>query len=245
MDIPKIVHSSWHSPLAHLWRDVRLEAIQKQLRFFKFSPVSTQIFRAFSLPLNQVRVVIMTLSPYSQVCADGTLYATGLAMGTPHVDTETLKSIRAALFEDFRDITSEGLDLTLEHWHGQGVMLLNKALTVTQNSTDAREHVDMVNYGRFKFPGWSWFTRGAIEAIDKECNGVVFCFLGKDAQEYKSLVSRKNYVITAPHPVARYYQMRRYPGKAVDEGLDFSKSGIFRKINEITTNIDKATIKWF
>lgn len=243
MNVPQIVHRSWHEPLAHLWSDTRLGEIQRCLAYLKFSPEARNIFRAFSLPMGEVRVVMMALSPYSQIGYDGTRYATGLAMGTPDVDTETLKSIRGCLWNDYHDLRSEDLNLSLEHWHEQGVMLLNKALTVTLDTRDAKEHIRQKDYGRFVFPGWEWFTSEVVQAIDRLCSGVVFVFLGSEAGGYAELVTN-NQVIRTPHPVARYYYMRNKTGE-VPAYLDFTKTGLFKKIDEITYNIDKTKIQWY
>lgn len=242
--IPKIVHESWYEPLAHLWSDPRLIQIKDQLRYFKFSPEANNIFRAFSLPMDRVRVVMVPLSPYNQVLADGTLYATGLAMGTPNVDTETLRAIRLALWNDYRDITSEDLNLSLEHWHEQGVILLNKSLTVPQYGK-ADEHIYPKDYGKFIWPGWEWFTSGVIEAIDKHCNSVVFAFLGAEAAKYGRFVSGHNWIEYAPHPVARYYYQRANPGKKIPENIDFTTCRLFGRIDDNTYLTDETKIKWF
>lgn len=247
--IPKIVHPSWHEPLKHLWSDPRLFEIQKQLAYMKFAPKAQDIFRAFSLPMNEVRVVMLLLSPYQKIAADGTLYATGLAMGTPGFETETLKSIRDALWNDYLDLRTGELNLTLEHWHTQGVMLLNKALTVTVNTSNSREHIEPFTWknssGEYQFPGWKWFTSGVIEAVNKHLNSIVFVFLGKDASEYEKLVSGRNYIEHACHPVARYYYMDKNHNKEIPQHLDFSKSEIFKRIDEILFEIDKTKIQWY
>lgn len=244
--IPKIVHESWHEPLKHLWSDQRLSMIQQQLAYFKFCPEAKNIFRAFSLPITRVRIAMMSLSPYQKVGAGGQLYATGLAMGVPDgYDTETLKSIRSALWNDYRDLRSEDLNPTLEHWHNQGVMLLNKSLTVTQNTSDAKEHIYPKDYGKFKWPGWEWFTSGVVEAIDTYCNSVVFAFLGEEAAKYSKLVSARNYIEYAPHPVAKYHYMRSNPGKEVPRHIDFATSELFKRIDDITYDIDQTKINWF
>jgi len=244
--IPKIVHESWYEPLRHLWDDPRLALIQKQLAYFKFCPEAKNIFRAFSLPITSVRIVMIALAPYQKVSGDNQLYATGLAMGVPDgYDTETLKSVRDALWNDYHDLRSEDLNPTLEHWHNQGVMLLNKGLTVTQNSSNPREHIYSREYDRFQWPGWEWFTSGVVEAIDRYCNSIVFAFLGKEAGEYAELVSGKNYIEHAPHPVARYYYMRANPGKEVPKHIDFATCELFKRIDDITYNIDKTKINWY
>lgn len=243
---PKIVHQSWHEPLMHLWKDPRLIVIQQQLAYFKFAPKALDIFRAFSLPITDVCVVMCALSPYQKITEEGMLYATGLAMGS-NVDTKTLESIRDALWNDYHDLRSEDLDLSLELWKDQGVLLLNKALTVTVNTTNPREHIDSFQWsntkGKHLFPGWKWFTSEVIKVINEQCNAVVFVFLGKDAQEYSTLVdTQKNYLIEVPHPVARYYAAKN---GEVPEHLDFSKSGMFKRIDEITYKTNKENIKWY
>lgn len=246
--IPKVVHKSWHEPLAHLWSDPRLLEIQKQLAYFKFTPEARNVFRAFSLPMNEVRVVMCALSPYQKIAQDGTFYATGLAMGTPGFDTETLKSIRDALWNDYSDLRSQDLDLTLEHWHRQGVLLLNKALTVTVNTSNSREHIEPFEWsnssGKRVFPGWQWFTSGVIKAIDTHCSSIVFVLLGTDAGAYERLISARNYIEYACHPAAKHYWYKKNSGE-IPQYLDFSKSEIFNRIDEILFEIDKTKIQWY
>jgi len=237
---PKIVHESWAEPLKHLWTDPRLKQIQSQLQYMKFTPEARNIFRAFSMPYGEVRIVITALSPYKQVTDEGVRFATGLAMGTPGLWTRTLDAVIDCLNRDLNVIDASDLDTTLEHWHNQGILLLNKALTVTVNTNDAREHIKPFTHKK----GWEWFTLEVIKVLNRDKTGLVFVFLGKDAQEYAKYVSESNHVIKAVHPVAREYAFKKNKGY-VPNYLDFGKSGTFRKIDDIIENINGQKITWY
>lgn len=240
---PKIVHESWKEPLKHLWTDPRLKLIQQQLRYMKFTPEARNIFRAFSMPYSEVRVVICALSPYNQVTDKGVRFATGLAMGTPGFYTKTLDAIVDCLNRDLYAIDASDLDLTLEHWHNQGILLLNKALTVTIGG-NAKGHIEPFSHKKGEWPGWKWFTEEVIKTLNQDKTSVVFVFLGKDAQEYAKHINEHNHVITAVHPVAREYAFKKNKGH-VPTHLDFGKSGTFKKINAIIHNINGEKITWY
>lgn len=224
--IPKIVHESWHE--LDLWSNI--DKIRQELSKVKFVPEASDIFRGFSIPVSEIRVVIVGLSPYNTVLADGKTMATGIPFDVPEgYDRPSLEIIRECLWNDYSDIRSE--DLSIANWLEQGVFLLNKALTV-QPFGNARSHMYI----------WTEFTAQVIKELDRVSNNLIFVFIGRDATEYKNLVSARNYILEYCHPAATVYAKQR--GK-VPPHLDFTKSEMFKTIDEITYNTDESTIKWF
>jgi len=221
--IPKIVDKSWHD--LNLWKNI--DEIKTYLSKVRFTPEASDIFRGFSINRHSIRVVIVGLAPYNTILANGKPLATGIPFDVPEgYDRPSLDVIRECLWNDYHDIRSERLDIS--KWLDEGVFLLNKYLTVTPFGK-ADSHKDI----------WSSFTKSVISELDREMNAVVFVFLGKEAAEYKDLVSARNYILEYCHPAATVYAKSR--GK-VPEHLDFTKSEMFKTIDEITYNIDKTKI---
>jgi uracil-DNA glycosylase len=75
-------------------------------------------------------------------------------------------------------------------WASQGVLLLNAVLTVEEANSNAHK-------GR----GWEQLTDAVIDAINTQCQGVVFLLWGAHAQKKGATIDReKHLVLTAPHP---------------------------------------------
>lgn len=226
MSLPKIVNKDWHE--LNIWSDI--DNIREKLSTVSFVPEASDIFRGFSISPRSVRVVIVGLAPYNTVLADGSALATGIPFDVPEgYDRPSLEIIRECLWNDYNDIQSECTRIS--DWLDQGVFLLNKALTCTPFG-EARSHMHI----------WSKFTESVIIELDRLFNSIVFVFLGKDAQEYNKHVSARNYILNYCHPAATVYAKAR---GNVPVHLDFTKSEMFKSIDEITYNIDQTTIKWF
>lgn len=134
-------------------------------------PNTRDTFKAFRLcPLKDVKVVILGQDPYH----DGS--ATGLAFAN-HADkrkvSPSLKNIITAVETDYgasQGVNVKGLldvDITLESWARQGVLLLNTALSVEKGK--AGSHTDL----------WKPFTKMIIEALSLYRNNLVFVLWGK------------------------------------------------------------------
>jgi len=77
----------------------------------------------------------------------------------------------------------------------QGVLLLNKALTV---GTTSHMHV------------WTWFTNSLIENLNELEQPIIFYFLGSPAKKLSRFVtSERHYVFDSIHPAALAYDSNR------------------------------------
>jgi len=186
-------------------------------------PDTRDTFKAFRLcPLKSVRVVILGQDPYH----DGS--ATGLAFAN-HADKRTvspsLKNIITAVETDYgtkQGVNVKGLldvDITLESWARQGVLLLNTALSVEKGK--AGSHTDL----------WKPFTKMIIEALSLYRNNLVFVLWGKKAQEYETYIRGNNTILKAAHPAAESYSGGR---------AGFFTCGHFNRINQIVS----PAIEW-
>ena len=150
-------------------------------------PEDKKIFNAFRFtPFDKLKVVIIGQDPYHEPNQ-----ASGLAFSVPAgvAVPPSLQNIYKELKEDVPgfSIPSHGC---LIPWARQGVLLLNSVLTVKQG--EANSHHDK---------GWEEFTDGVVEAINKNCSGVVFMLWGNAAkQKCKNVDRQKHLVLEAAHP---------------------------------------------
>lgn len=85
------------------------------------------------------------------------------------------------------------LDLNIEKWAQQGVLMLNSALTVEKGGAGVH------------LKHWEFFTKAVLEALN-ELPGHIFVLWGKDAQKYKKyLNSDSQYILEANHPAYASY----------------------------------------
>ncbi len=149
-------------------------------------PPAAQMFNAFnSTPFDQVKVVILGQDPYH-----GPGQAHGLSFSVP----EGLR-IPPSLQNIFKEIERDlGIPRpnhgNLTQWAEQGVLLLNATLSVEQASA-----------GSHQKRGWELFTDRAIEALNRDREGIVFMLWGSYAQKKGRLIDTdKHLVLKSVHP---------------------------------------------
>ncbi|WP_342451880.1 uracil-DNA glycosylase [Frateuria flava] len=149
-------------------------------------PPRPEIFNAFAhTPFDKVRVVILGQDPYH-----GPGQAHGLCFSVrPGVPVPpSLNNIFAEIERDL-GIPRPGHGC-LTSWADQGVLLLNSVLTVEQGRAGAHQN-----------KGWEGFTDAAIEALNREREGLVFLLWGAYAQRKGRLVDpRRHLVLSSVHP---------------------------------------------
>lgn len=227
---PKIVHESWASFFDFIMTRPEWENILTLVRNKRevICPDVTNVFKAFSMPLDNVKTVFLGLSPYQNIKRNK-LFATGLAFGVPDetMDTPSLKVIRDELERSYPDRNVDSpneFDYTLEHWHNQGVLLLNSALTVRKRA-DARIHCEQ----------WRGFTSYLMKFLNAKLSTAPFVFMGKDAQKFNVFIDQdKHEIINVYHPAA----------EARGGNYKFTGSNVFLKVNSILTNLYNEKIDW-
>jgi len=149
-------------------------------------PPGSQIFHAFdATPFDKVKIVLLGQDPYH-----GKGQAHGLAFSVPF-------GIKPppSLINIFKELKSDiGMPVpnhgNLENWAGQGVFLLNAALTVREAEPNSHAKI-----------GWHEFTNRVIQKVSDLKKNVVFLLWGKFAQEKQELVDEtKHLVLKAAHP---------------------------------------------
>jgi uracil-DNA glycosylase len=149
-----------------------------------YLPAGPNVLRAFSLPLAEVRVLIVGQDPYP---TPG--HAVGLSFSVaPEVRPlpRSLTNIYAELEADLGIPPAPSGDLS--PWFGRGVLLLNRVLTVRPGAA-----------GSHRGRGWEEVTACAIDALAARGGPLVAILWGRDAQ---ALAPRLAQVprITSAHP---------------------------------------------
>jgi uracil-DNA glycosylase len=162
--------------------ELTLKNVQARRDVATVYPADDNVFRALSMtPLSQVKVVIVGQDPYHQPGQ-----ADGLAFSSDSVP-KSLANIFTELQTDLGvQPPTRG---RLDHWARQGVLLLNRILTVEAGQPLSHQEV-----------GWLEITKTIIQTISQEKDFVVFVLWGSFAQEVIPWIDSKHRIIKAPHP---------------------------------------------
>lgn len=186
---PDIMHQSWYNKLKHKFEDGTLTKIRQEIGKAPFSPENPKhVFRAFDLPLEQVKAVIVALSPYMDDNACGYAFAT---MKSQYKDWPySLKVIADSLCKEYQmdvNIIDDYLPSDLVLWQMQGVMMLNIALTTTK--TDSKSHIEL----------WKPFMIEVFKVLAVRTN-LIFYFMGDDAYEYAKYLDSSHFIYRSMNP---------------------------------------------
>jgi len=130
-----------------------------------YLPAPDAILRAFERPLGEVRVLIVGQDPYP---TPGDPVGLSFSVPAGHPLPRSLQNMAKELASDTGEVLASG-DLTA--WRDQGVMLLNRVLTVGPGAPAShRGH------------GWEQFTEHAIRALVARGGPLVAVLWGRDAQ---------------------------------------------------------------
>lgn len=181
------VHSSWLPILQpHVTQFDAIESFlnSQSTAGIQIFPQQGEILRAFDIPFDQVRVVIVGQDPYP---------TRGHAMGLAFSVTAATKPLPKSLVNIFKELNFDcGCDMPssgdLGPWMKQGVMLLNRTLTVQEG-----------NAGSHRTIGWDEITCAALSALSLRSPRVIAILWGKDAQRIRHLFD-KSVLIESPHP---------------------------------------------
>lgn len=155
-----------------------------------YLPTGANVLRAFTLPLAQVRVLIVGQDPYP---TPG--HAVGLAFSVaPDVRPlpKSLINIYRELHDDLGIAPAPSGDLT--PWFEQGVLLLNRVLTVRPGKPASH-----------RGKGWEAVTQRAIEALAERGEPLVAILWGRDAQSVKPWLGAVPSIASAhPSPLSAH-----------------------------------------
>ncbi|MFC4525171.1 uracil-DNA glycosylase [Dyella halodurans] len=182
---------SWKARIGEYLARPDMQALGEFLRAEKQSgkviyPPGPEIFAAFDhTPFDAVRVVILGQDPYhGPGQAHGLCFSVRPGVPPPPSLQNIFKEIQRDL--DFR-APDHGC---LTPWADRGVLLLNSVLTVQQAAAASHQ-------GK----GWEGFTDAAIDALNREREGLVFMLWGAYAQRKGQLIDPSRHcVLKSVHP---------------------------------------------
>jgi uracil-DNA glycosylase len=182
------MHSSWKTFLSQefkkpYFRDLAefvREERSKQVVF----PASGDVFNAYKLPLEKVRVVILGQDPYHNA---GQAHGLSFSVLPGVKPPPSLQNIFKELHEDLGvPIPKHG---HLATWAEQGVFLLNATLTVRAHSP-----------GSHQGKGWETFTDATIKVLSQRSEPIIFVLWGKYARSKAPLIPEHHHILESPHP---------------------------------------------
>ncbi len=142
-------------------------------------PQRPDVFHALAVPRADVRVVIVGQDPYP---TPG--HAHGLAFSVPASITPLPKSLANVFRELSDDLSLQRTNGDLSDWVEQGVLLLNRVLTVRAGQP-----------GSHRGRGWEALTEALLRSVDP----VAVVLWGNDAQTARPFFSGGE-IIASPHP---------------------------------------------
>lgn len=208
-----LMHPSWQLAL----KDSRglLADIEQQLTFDEeTTPPKNLVMRAFELPVDQVKVLLIGQDPYpTKAVACGLAFAVSERSKKPQSLQNLMKELAA-------DIPSASNGGDISAWSTQGVMLLNSALTTRVGAPGTHAKL------------WSAFTKEVIETLDMQTGGNLVCLsLGEHAKKLSKSVKLGD-VIQATHP------------SPLSASRGFFGSKIYSRVNSSLEAKSIAPIDW-
>ena len=179
-----LLDPGWATALAPV-RD-RIEALSADLaaRPEGYLPAPEHVLRAFSRPLSDVRVLVVGQDPYP---TPG--HAVGLSFSVAPGVRPLPRSLANVLTELTTDVGARRpLDGDLTPWADQGVLLLNRVLTVAPGAP-----------GSHRGLGWEEVTDVAVRALVERGGPLVAVLWGRDAQGLRPRLGEVP-VIASAHP---------------------------------------------
>lgn len=181
-----------------------------------YLPRGNQVLRAFEQPLADVRVLIVGQDPYP---TPG--HPIGLSFAVdPDVSPlpRSLQNIYRELNDDLGIPPAATGDLTA--WSRNGVMLLNRVLTVTPGSPASH-----------RGKGWEAVTEHAIRVLVERDAPLVALLWGRDAQNLQPMLGQTP-VVASAHP------------SPLSASRGFFGSRPFSRVNELLGQQGAADIDW-
>lgn len=164
------------------------------------------------------KVVIIGQDPYHDGNALG--YAFGIPKDSKKVNI-SLKNIFTELENNYKNTQN---DYSLSSWIQQGVLLLNKSLTVEKGNPNSHRLI------------WRIITRKFIKRLSENYNNIVFMLWGNDARELTLyIVDNDHKILESTHP----------SGFSANKGnMSFIGSNHFKLCNEFLKDHGKKEIIW-
>ena len=229
----KINKNSWSDLFGNIIIKEKINYINQELEkdlelldnIIDIFPKPDKILNCFDLcDVEDVKVILVGQDPYiNKFDINGvvTPQAMGLSFSVPKGINipPSLKNIYKELKDD---LNIENLHGDLTNWNKQGVLLLNRSLTVREGQSNSHKKI------------WNGFMEKVIEFINEKKNNCVFILLGNDAKKLKKLInSDKHLILEGTHPSPL----------GANKGGFFGRK-YFSKTNEYLLKYNKSIIEW-
>ncbi|MEL4504282.1 uracil-DNA glycosylase [Luteococcus sp. H138] len=217
--LSQIVAPDWAAALAPVEPQVHQmgEFLRSEIAAGRnYLPAGDRVLRAFSRPLADVRVLIVGQDPYP---TPG--HPVGLSFSVER-DVRPIPRSLQNIYTELRD--DLGIEPAghgdLSAWFEQGVLLLNRVLTVRPGAA-----------GSHRGKGWEQVTQCAIEALVARGGPLVAILWGRDAQSLTPMLGDIP-IIASPHP------------SPLSARAGFFGSRPFSRANQLLTEQGAEAIDW-
>ena len=181
-----------------------------------YLPAGDAVLRAFTRPMSEVRVLIVGQDPYP---------TPGHPIGLSFAVEQDVRPLPRSLTNIYRELESDlGIppaphgDLTA--WQDQGVLLLNRVLTVTPGTPASHRR-----------RGWEEVTEHALRALVARGGPLAAILWGRDAQSLVPLLGEVPHV-ASPHP------------SPLSASRGFFGSRPFSRVNTLLKQQGSAPVDW-
>jgi uracil-DNA glycosylase len=181
-----------------------------------YLPAGQNVLRAFAAPLQDVRVLIVGQDPYP---------TPGHPIGLSFAVERHVRPLPRSLSNIYRELNDDLGIPPAEHgdlssWGANGVMLLNRVLTVRPGTPASH-----------RGKGWEQVTEHAIRVLVERDAPLVAVLWGKDAAGLAPMLGRVPY-LTSPHP------------SPLSASRGFFGSKPFSRANELLVAQGTAPVDW-
>ena len=182
----------------------------------RYLPTGDHVLRAFQRPLAQVKVLIVGQDPYP---------TPGHPIGLSFAVEKHVRPLPRSLSNIYQELNADlGIPPAphgdLSAWSDQGVMLLNRVLTVAPGAPASHR-------------GWGWekVTEHAIRELVARGGALVAILWGRDAANLRPLLGSTP-IIESPHP------------SPLSASRGFFGSRPFSRANELLAKQGAAAVDW-
>ena len=182
----------------------------------RYLPTGDHVLRAFQRPLAQVKVLIVGQDPYP---------TPGHPIGLSFAVEKHVRPLPRSLSNIYQELNADlGIPPAphgdLSAWSDQGVMLLNRVLTVAPGAPASHR-------------GWGWekVTEHAIRELVARGGALVAILWGRDAANLRPLLGSTP-IIESPHP------------SPLSASRGFFGSRPFSRANELLAQQGSAAVDW-
>jgi len=182
-----------------------------------FLPAPDRVLAAFATPFDEVRVLLVGQDPYPTV---------GHPIGLCFSVAPEVRPLPASLRNVFREYAEDlghppPQDGDLTPWAEQGVLLLNRVLTVRPGAPASHRGA-----------GWEAVTEQAIRALVGRDRPLVAILWGSDARSLRPVLGDGVGIVESPHP------------SPLSAARGFFGSRPFSRTNELLVALGAAPVDW-